>query len=125
MLDIRLHAVETAATPAPEVAIAYKSPRITTRVPVLTITTRAGLFSDPTLSILLEAHDRQGNVVGQPKPGGLVNPANLTVSLPVGDSVKVTLKMDPEFEGKFTVKALDPSTFTIFSQLKLETDYLG
>jgi hypothetical protein len=31
--------------------------------------------------------------------------------------------MDPDFEGKFTVKALDPTTLTAYSKLDLETDY--
>ena len=34
------------------------------------------------------------------------------------------LTMDLDFEGKFSVKALDPSTLTTYSRLNLETDYV-
>ena len=58
--------------------------------------------------ILLEAQDREGKVVGEAKSGGPINPATGTLSLRPGESVKITLKMDLEFEGKFSLKALDP-----------------
>ena len=44
--------------------------------------------------ILLEAQDKKGNVVGEAKSGGLVNPATGTVTLKPGERVQVTLKMD-------------------------------
>jgi hypothetical protein len=31
--------------------------------------------------------------------------------------------MDPDFEGKFTVKALNPTTLGSYGSLSLETDY--
>ena len=31
--------------------------------------------------------------------------------------------MEMDFEGKFSVKALDPSTLTTYAKLDLETDY--
>jgi hypothetical protein len=31
--------------------------------------------------------------------------------------------MDPSFEGKFTVKALDPTTSASYASLNLQTDY--
>jgi hypothetical protein len=31
--------------------------------------------------------------------------------------------MDPDFEGKFTVKALNPTTLAAYGMLGLETDY--
>ena len=40
-----------------------------------------------------------------------------------GDKVQVTIKMQMEFEGKFRIKALHPSTYTVYCQLDLETDY--
>jgi hypothetical protein len=39
------------------------------------------------------------------------------------ETVKVALVMDDEFEGKFTVKALDPTTLTTYDKLELRTDY--
>ena len=67
------------------------------------------------VEILLEAQDKQGNVVGEAKPGGPVNPATLTVTVGPDDAIKVTLKMQLDFEGKFTVKALDPTTLAILA----------
>jgi len=37
--------------------------------------------------------------------------------------VPVTLKMQLEFEGGFTLKALDPATLAAYCSLDLETDY--
>ncbi|MCF8075505.1 MAG: PglZ domain-containing protein [Desulfotignum sp.] len=100
--------------------------RITTRVPVIDIRTETTdpLFAgDKAFEILLEAHDRKGNVVGEAKPGGIVNPATGTVTLKPGDLIQVTFKMSLEFEGKFKIKALNPTTMTVYDQLNLETDY--
>ena len=78
---------------------------------------------DATVTILIEAHDKAGNVVGEASPGGAVNPATLTLSLQPATSARVTLRMNSDFEGKFTVKALDPATLTVYDKLDLETDY--
>lgn len=110
-----------------EVVVDYRNgaKRITTRVPVLNLTVEAAdMFSqEGSHEILLEAHDKQGNVVGEARPSGPVNPATGTLTLQAGESVKVTLKMQVEFEGKFKVKALDPRTHAVYSQIDLETDY--
>ena len=110
------------------IKISYKvgARRITTRVPVVDITaeTTNPLFaSDKDFEILLEAHDKEGNVVGEAKPGGIVNPATGTITLKPGQKVQVTLKMSMEFEGKFRIKALNPTTMTAYDQLELVTDY--
>lgn len=100
--------------------------RITTRLPVINVSvdTTDPLFAgDKAFEILLEAHDRKGNVIGEAKPGGVVNPATGTVTLTSGHEEKVTIKMNMEFEGKFKVKALNPTTMTAYDQLQLETDY--
>ena len=68
------------------------------------------------VEILLEAHDKSGKVVGEAKTGGPVNPATGTMTLRSGETQQVTLKMELEFEGKFTVKALDPTTLAIHSK---------
>jgi hypothetical protein len=75
------------------------------------------------VELLLEAHDKQGNVVGEAKPGEHVNPATRLISLSPGTTVGITLKMELEFEGKFTVKALDPTTLKTYHKLDLETNY--
>jgi len=78
-------------------------------VPVIEVSVESGnLFSlGAAFDILLEAHDRRGNVVGEAKAGDRVNPATGIMTLQAGERVQVTLKMQLEFEGKFTVKALN------------------
>ncbi len=111
----------------PTVTITYKrgTKRITTRFPIVELTVGTGdLFSqETTVDILLEAHDKQSKVVGEAKPGEHVNPATRLISLYPGATAAVTLKMELEFEGKFTVKALDPTTLKTYHKLDLETAY--
>ena len=102
--------------------------RITTRLPVIEVMLVSDeLFSqDVSLEILLEAQDNKGNVVGEPRPGGDVNPATRTVTLMPGQRKQIALRMDDEFRGKFLVKALNPTTLALASkgsELALETDY--
>lgn len=99
--------------------------RITTRLPVIEIAVEStDMFSlAAEFEILLEAQDRKGNVVGEAKAGGAVNAATGTIALRPGQKEPVTLRMAMEFEGKFTVKALNPTTLATYTTLELETDY--
>jgi len=112
----------------PQVSLSYKNgaKKITTRLPVIEITLEDNsLFSNGMdFEILLEAHDKRGNVVGEAKAGGPVNPVTKTIHLKPGDRIKVTMKMNPDFEGKFTIKAMNPTTLTTYCKLDLETDYV-
>lgn len=127
VLTVRLPALEKKLTTVLPVTLHYKrgAKKITTRLPVIEVEVGPGdLFSQESrLDIVLEAHDKKGNVIGEPRPGGAVNPATRTLSVKAGETLRITLKMDLEFEGRFTVKALDPTTLKIFSKLELETDY--
>lgn len=109
------------------VAMSYKNgaKAITTRMPVIDLAVEtADIFStENEFEILLEAHDSKGEVVGEAKAGGAVNPATGTLSLKPGDKVQVTIKMQMDFEGKFKIKALHPTTYTVYCQLDLATDY--
>lgn len=109
------------------VAMSYKNGAkvITTRMPVIDLAIETtDMFSiENDFEILLEAHNKKGEVVGEAKAGGVVNPATGTLSLTPGDKVQVTLRMHMDFEGKFKVKALHPTTYTVYCQLDLETDY--
>jgi len=98
---------------------------ITTRVPVIELSVdTADMFSaESGFAILLEAHDSKGEVVGEAKAGGVVNPATGTLTLKPGEKMQVTVKMQMDFEGKFKLKALNPTTFEIYAQLDLATDY--
>lgn len=109
------------------VEISYKNgaKRITTRLPVIeVILVSDDIFSQGTsVEILLEAQDSKGNVVGEPRPGGDVNPATRTVTLMPGQRKQIALRMDDEFRGKFSIKALNPTTLAAYSALAIETDY--
>lgn len=112
------------------VELTYKNgaKRITTRLPVIEVVLVSDdMFSqDVSLEILLEAQDSKGNVVGEPRPSGDVNPATRTVTLMPGQRKQIALRMDDEFRGKFSVKALNPTTLALASkgsELALETDY--
>lgn len=127
VISVRLKAAEAGFGKPPTVTLSYKhgAKRITTRLPVIDVTVGSGnLFSiDANIDILVEAHDRQGQVVGEAKLGGPVNPATRTLTLRPNTTIQIALKMDETFEGKFAVKALDPRTLTLFSTLELETNY--
>ena len=127
VIAISLHTIEEKAGKHPKVTLSYKrgAKKVTTRLPVVEVIVSSGdLFSmGSTFEVLLEAHDKKGDVIGEAKPGGAVNPATRTLSINLGQSLPVILRMDLEFEGKFTLKALDPTTLKMYSKLDLETDY--
>jgi hypothetical protein len=126
VITVRLRAKQPDVAKA-SVVLSYKqgAQRITTRLPVVSLLVETSdifsLHSD--FEILLEAQDRKGKVVGEAKPGGPVNAATGTVTLKPGQPEQVAVRMDPEYEGKFTLKALNPVTMTAYATLDLETDY--
>jgi len=126
VITVRLGTRQQAEPKHLEVTLSYKrgAKRITTRLPVIDVAVRsADLFSaGAELEFLLEAHDKKGDVVGEAK-GAAVNPATRTITLKSGETAQITLRMEMEFEGKFTVKALDPVTLATHHKLDLETDY--
>jgi len=109
------------------VELSYKhgAKKITTRLPVIEIAVFTDDLFARELEILLEAHDDKGQVVGEPRPGGEVNAATGTIMLKANQEkpLQVVLKMQADFEGKFTVKALNPKTLAAYASLNLETDY--
>jgi len=127
VLVARLDSEDHAAGGKVTVELNYKNgaKRITTRVPVIDIRMLSDdMFSQGvSVEVLIEAQDAKGNVVGEPRPGGDVNPATRTLTLMPGQNKQIALRMDPDFEGKFSVKALNPTTLASFSVLALETDY--
>ena len=114
----------------PKFNLSYKNgaKRITTRLPVIDVelvSKQIEMFPQQVdFELLLEAHDKKGNVVGEAKAGGPVNPATGTITMKPGERIQVTLKMLLEFEGKFTVKAMNPKNFALYCKYDLETDYV-
>ena len=74
--------------------------------------------------MILQAIDTQGNVVGEPKAGGHVNPASGTISLDVNKPIKVPLKLAATVDGEMIVRLSDPSTQVMLAELTLETDLM-
>ncbi|MFH2063617.1 MAG: PglZ domain-containing protein [Pseudomonadota bacterium] len=113
-----------------KIKLSYKNEakHITTRLPVIDVEyekQQLELFAQENeIELLLEAHDKNGKVVGEAKAGGVVNPATGTITIKQGERLQVTLKMQLEFEGKFTIQAMNPSTLANFSKLELKTDYV-
>lgn len=127
VITMQLGKVEQAPISQASVSLTYKNgaKRITTRLPVIELALETqDMFSvDSDFEILLEAHDKKGNVVGEAKPGAAVNAATGTITLRPGEKSNVALKMQLEFEGKFKVKALNPTTMVEYASVDLETDY--
>lgn len=127
VISMQLKAATQPAVTKASVVMTYRNgaKAITTRVPVIDLAVEtADMFStDSDFEILLEAHNSKGDVVGEAKAAGVVNPATGTLTLKPGDKVPVAIRMQMEFEGKFKIKALHPSTYTVYCQLDLETDY--
>ena len=128
VMEIKL---KTPTKPGPDqvvVTLSYKNgaKSITSRRPVIQVDiTSDDLFSQNEIfEILLEAQNKDSDVIGEAKLGGVVNAASRTISLQPGDSQKVTIIMDEEFEGAFTIKALNPNTLVEFAKIKLKTDYM-
>ena len=127
VLVVRLDAKENKRQSEVVVQLSYKNgaKHITTRRPVIDVLLPLGdLFAqEKEIEILLEAQDSKGNVVGEALTGGIVNPATRTITLMPGQKQQVILKMDASFEGKFTVKALNPTNLVGYCSLNLETEY--
>jgi hypothetical protein len=126
-------AIKLEATTGPDkqklkVELSYKggAKKITTLLPVVEVAVfTEELFNQGTeVEILLEAQGEKGSVVGEPRPGGDVNPATRTISLLPGSRKLIVLRMDEDYRGKFTIKALNPTTLTSYGSLALETDYM-
>jgi len=128
VMEIKLEPQAQPALHQVVVTLSYKNgaKSITSRRPVIQVDiTSDDLFDQAeNFEILLEAQNKAGDVVGEAKVGGVVNAATRTVSLKPGDSQKVTIIMDEDFEGAFTIKARNPNTLVEFSKIKLKTDYM-
>ena len=98
--------------------------KIHSRVPVFQISVQgAGIFSQSDIEILIEAHNKKGTVIGEVKRGGEVDAVTGTIKLDPGEQINVPIKMDLNFEGKFTLKVFNPLNMTLYTKLELETDY--
>lgn len=107
------------------VELSYKgktSGSVTTRMPMVEISVQGDMFEEE-LEINLNAYAKK-KVVGEVIPGRHINPATNCVRIRPGEALKVPLRLDEDFRGKFEVKATDPATGIVLATLKLETNYL-
>jgi hypothetical protein len=96
---------------------------VTTRRPSIEIACFGDSFFDEPIDVMIEAvsNDIQ---IGNPASSEYVNPTSGFIEITPGQSVKVTLALNDEFEGKFTLYAKSPASGIILSEINLETDYL-
>lgn len=129
VISVRIRAPEKKVEAQLSVLLNYKrgARKITTRLPVIEVSLagQSSLFpGEQSVEFFLEAHSPKGKVVGEANPGGPVNPATRVIHLKPGETLQITLKMDLDYEGRFSVKALEPNTLAGLGQsLDLETDY--
>jgi len=96
---------------------------VTTRRPSIEISCFGDSFFDEPIDVMIEAVSDE-NQIGIPASSEYVNPTSGFIEITPGQSVKVTLALNDEFEGKFTVCAKSPASGVILSEINLETDYL-
>ena len=127
VITVKLQGGRPAEEAQTSVLLSYRdgAKRITTRLPVVSILVEStDMFAQETdVEILIEAHDKKGAVIGEAKRGDPIDPATGTLTMKPGQQNQVTVRMDLEFEGKFTLKALNPVTMAAYSAVELETDY--
>lgn len=130
-LTVRLSPPDKKAKQAsvPRLTLSYrqgKSDRVTSRRPVVDLSWPEGnLFAeDNQTEIAIEATDSKGSVVGRVGAGPSVNDATGCVIIRPGAAIGVSLRMDDDFSGNFTVRAYTATTNVTLADLSLKTAYL-
>ena len=75
------------------------------------------------VEIAIDVLDSKGKTVGFVGSGQTLNPATQGVRIRPGQIVSVGLRMEDQFSGTFTLRALDPATQAILADLTLKTAY--
>jgi hypothetical protein len=98
---------------------------ITTRRPMIEVSLFSDLYGTEEIDFRLEAKAKAKNrVVGEAGPSPHVDPSTGLVRVKSGAALKVPLRMNDAFEGKFTVVAVNPTTQATYAKLELRTDYV-
>jgi hypothetical protein len=109
-----------------QINVTYKgktSGYVTTRRPSIEISCFGDSFFDEPIDVIIEAVSNEIQI-GTPASSEYVNTTSGFIGITPGQSIKITLALKDEFEGKFTVYAKSPSSGVILSEINLETDYL-
>jgi len=96
---------------------------VTTRRPSIEVACFGDSFFAEAIDVQIEAIANELHI-GNPAPSEEVNTTTGFVEVSPGQSLKITLALEDDFEGAFTVYAKSPSTGIIYSQIELETEYL-
>jgi hypothetical protein len=127
VITVRSASGDFDSSAAVSVRISYKrgsANKINTMRPMVEISYQSGdLFSQEAIQILLEARSPKDEVVGEAAIGKLVDPSTGLVEIEAGQTVKVAIRMNEDYEGAFTLMALDPDTNKCHDKIKLKTDY--
>jgi hypothetical protein len=113
----------------PTIQISYrqgKTDKITSRRPVIDISWPGlDMFDeDYEIEVAIEVVDSKGRTVGCPGTGQTVNPATQGVRIRPGAVTSIGLRMEDDFSGSFTVRALDPTSQAMIADLTLKTAYI-
>ena len=127
LITVRSVEEESEADSSASIRISYKQGtinKINTLRPMVEISYQAGdLFSQGAVQILLEARSPDEQVVGEAAIGKMVDPATGLVEIEAGQTLKVAIRMNEDYEVPFTLMALDPDTNKCHDKIKLKTDY--
>ncbi len=66
-----------------------------------------------------------GKVIGKPTSDEKVNETTKLVEIVPGQSYKIAMDMDAEFEGDFEVRITNPVSNNLYSSITLKTDYIS
>ena len=113
----------------PTIQISYrqgKTDKITSRRPVIDISWPGlDMFDeDYEIEVAIEVVDSKGRTVGCVGTGQTVNPATQGVRIRPGAVTSIGLRMEDDFSGSFTVRALDPTSQAMIADLTLKTAYI-
>lgn len=108
-----------------QINLSYKgknSGAITTLMPSVEIATFGNTLFGQSIDIRLEAiHDEK--IVGHLAPNELLNSTTGCLELEMNRTYKVSIMMDDDFEGSFSVFAKSLASGLIYSEIKLTTNY--
>lgn len=127
MLHLKLEMESEETADSVQVLLKYKndSKHITTRLPFISLSAEAeGLFNESdSIRVRVQAHASDEAVVGEPLSGKHVDTLGI-ISLNYGETLRIGIKMNDDFEGPFTLRALDPETMVTYGELALKTEYM-
>jgi hypothetical protein len=111
-----------------ELSLTYKGKTIgsiTTRRPLIELASFIeGELGLDAYSLRIEALAND-KIIGIPAPAEKVNELSKLVEVFPGQSCKIPLEMEENFEGKFEVRVSDPVTNKTLASINLETDYIS